>query len=242
MVSTQSILSTCSLESGSRVPRAGHAVRSSLVTPCRREPRSVQKLRSGSRLIYRDENSELHMKLESGSSAFVARERQAEIETGAAKVRARSRRGSLTAGNAITEFAVVVPLFFLLVFAVVDMASLFYAQTTLQDAVREAGRYAITGQHQPDPKNPGGSLSRVNSIIAVAQQQAMGLNISNIQISSVTGGSGSAGGPGDTVVISLTSNVQLLTPFLSQFFKNGAYTFTVSTRFKNESFPPDQTN
>lgn len=149
-------------------------------------------------------------------------------------------RGSSTSGNAILEFAFAVPLFFLLVFAVVDMASLFYTQTTLQDAVRTAGRYAMTGQHQPDGK--GGSLSRVNSIIAVAQQQAMGLNISSIQISSVQGGSGSAGGPGDTVIISLSSNAQLLTPFMSQFFKNGAFTFTVSTRFRNESFPPNQTN
>ncbi len=179
------------------------------------------------------------MKIESELSLMTGR-RRGQMENGAAEVRVPGRRGSPIAGSAIIEFAIVVPLFFLLVFAVVDMASLFYSQTTLQDAVRTAGRYAMTGQHQPD--GHGGSLSRVNSIIQVAQQQAMGLNISNISVSSVQGGSGSAGGPGDTVLISLTSNVQLLTPFMSQFFRNGVYTFTVSTRFKNESFPPDQTN
>ena len=175
------------------------------------------------------------MTTKSGPSFMNGNRLQPELDAGV-----RSRRGAPTSGNTLTEFAIVVPLFFLVMFAVVDMASLFYTQITLQDAVRSGGRYAITGQHQPN--GHGGSLSRVNSIIAVVQQQAMGLNISNISVSSVQGGSGSAGGPGDTVLITLTSNVQLLTPFMSQFFRNGVYTFTVSTRFKNETFPPDQAN
>lgn len=152
------------------------------------------------------------------------------------------RRGAATSGNAVVEFAFCLPIFVLLLFAVIDMSSLFFTQITLQDAIRMAGRYAVTGNHQADPKNPNQQLSRVNSIVAVAQQQAMGLNISNIQISSAHGGSGSAGGPGDTVTISLTSNVQLLTPFISQFFQNSVYTFTASVQMKNEFFPPGQTN
>jgi Flp pilus assembly protein TadG len=151
------------------------------------------------------------------------------------------RRRLSKAGGTLVESAIVIPLFFFLMFAVVDVATLFFAQTTLQNAVREAGRYAITGNHQPDPGNPGQQLSRVNSIIAVARQAAMGLNIASIQVSSINGGNGNAGGPGDTVTISLTSNVPLLTPFLSQMF-HGAFTLTVSTRFKNESFPPGQAN
>ena len=147
-----------------------------------------------------------------------------------------------TAGNAITEFALIVPLFFLMVFASVDMARLFYVEATLQNAVRQGGRYASTGNHQPDPQHSGQNLSRVNSIILVAQQAAMGLNVSNIQISSLAGGAGSAGGPGDTVTLSLTSNVTLLTPIVGHFFTNGTYTFTVSVSFKNESFPPNLTS
>jgi hypothetical protein len=112
---------------------------------------------------------------------------------------------------------------------------------TLQNAVREAGRYAITGSHEPDPNHSGQNLSRVLSIRQVAEQAAMGLDVSNLQIVSASGGNGSAGGPGDTVTISLTTDLRLMTPIIAQFFKNGVYTFAVSVSFKNEPFPPADT-
>jgi len=144
-------------------------------------------------------------------------------------------------GSALIELALVVPLFLLLVFAVCDFGRLFFVETTLENALRQAARYAVTGNHQPDAKHPGQNLSRVDSILQVAQQAAIGIDVTGIQISSVNGGAGSAGGPGDTVIISLTSNVQLITPLVAAFFKNGIYTFTVSVRMKNEPFPPSDT-
>src|SRR5664279_4517955 len=77
-------------------------------------------------------------------------------------------------GQSLVEFALVAPLFFLLVFAITDFGRLFFTQSTLQFALREAGRYAVTGQHManPDPK-VGGNLSRVASIRAIAQQNAI---------------------------------------------------------------------
>lgn len=139
------------------------------------------------------------------------------------------------------EFALVAPMFLLLFFAIFDFTRLFYAQMTLQNAVRQAGRYAVTGNHLPDPQHAGQNLSRINSIIQVARQAAGGLSLSGIQISSAGGGSGSAGGPGDTVTISLTTTLQLMTPIVANFFPGGAYTFIVSVSFKNEPFPPGNT-
>jgi TadE-like protein len=151
-------------------------------------------------------------------------------------------RNASTAGASAVEFALVAPMFFLLFFAVFDFSRLFFVQMTLQNAVREAGRYAVTGNHLPDPQHPGQNLSRVNSIIQVAQQAAMGISISGIQVSSAGGGIGSAGGPGDTMTISLTTDLQLMTPIVAQFFKHGTYTFSVSVSFKNEPFPPGDTS
>ena len=82
----------------------------------------------------------------------------------------------------------------------------------------------------------------MNSIIQVAQQAAIGIDVSNMQISSAGGGKGSAGGPGDTLTISLTTNLQLMTPIVAQFFNNGTYTFTVGVTLKNEPFPPGNTS
>ena len=148
-------------------------------------------------------------------------------------------------GQSLVEFALVAPLFFLLVFGITDFGRLFFAQETLQFALREAGRYAVTGQHManPDPK-VGGNLSRVASIRAIAQQNAIGLitDPNNIKVSS-GGMPNFAGGPGDTVVVSLKTDLKLITPMIGRFFgPSQTYTFTVQTSFRNEPFDFSQTN
>jgi Flp pilus assembly protein TadG len=141
----------------------------------------------------------------------------------------------------MVEFILVAPLYFLLIFAVMDFGRMFFVQMNVQQAVQEAARYASTGNHLPDPNNPGQNLSRVNSIIAEVQQAAIGANVTNVQVSSLAGGAGSAGGPGDTVTVSLTTNLALLTPMVASFFPNGTYTFISSATFKNEPFSPGNT-
>jgi len=140
----------------------------------------------------------------------------------------------------LVEFALVVPLFFILVFGIFDFGRLFYTQLTLQNALRQAGRFAVTGNHLSNPSNPSQLLSRLDSIIQVAQQAAPGIDVSGVQIRS--NGLTPAGGPSDTITLTLTSQLRLLTPLISRFFgPNGVYTSTVSTTFRNEPFPPDQT-
>ncbi len=141
-------------------------------------------------------------------------------------------------GSASVEFALVATMMFTVIFGCFEFAFLMYGQITLQNAVREAGRYAMTGNHLPDPNHPGQNLTRTASITQVAQQAAMGLSVANIQISSVAGGTNNAGGPGDTVTISLTANLPLITGLIGQYFSHGTYTTTVSSTFRNEPFPP----
>jgi Flp pilus assembly protein TadG len=143
-------------------------------------------------------------------------------------------------GQATVEFAMVVPLFFLLIFGMIDIGRLFFVQVTLQNAMRQAGRYAVTG-------NKVSGQSRVDSITQVAQQASVGTGLSNIQITSQTAGvtstNGDAGGPGATVTISLTTQLKLYTPLIGRYFgTNGVYTFTVSTTFRNEPFDPSSTH
>lgn len=148
--------------------------------------------------------------------------------------------GSVKA-QAMVEFILILPMFLFLIFAVFDYGRLFLMQMNVENAIQEAGRFASTGNHLADPKNPGQNLSRVNSIILAVQQAAFDTNITNVQISSLNGGSGSAGGPGDTVTVSVTTDLKLMTPFVGQFFRNGKFTFTSSATFKNEPFPPGNT-
>jgi Flp pilus assembly protein TadG len=154
-------------------------------------------------------------------------------------------------GASLVETAIVLPLFLVLVFALLDLGRLFYVQMAMQHALREAGRYAVTGRHQTDPNDPNQSLSRTNSIYNVARVNSFGLPLSGYQIRSAQGGTGTAGGPGDTVTISVTTDLRLMTPLvpmlarffgLTNFMNNGVYRLTAATSFKNEPFPPSQTN
>jgi len=144
-------------------------------------------------------------------------------------------------GNAIVEFTLVLPLFLYMMCGIADMARIFYVETTLQNAVRAGGRYASTGNHQPDPQHAGQTLNRVQSINLITQQAAIGLSTAALNVSSAQGGSGSAGGPGDTVTLTLSSPVRLLTPIVANFFTNGSYTVSVTSSYRNEPFPPSQT-
>jgi Flp pilus assembly protein TadG len=146
-------------------------------------------------------------------------------------------------GQSLVEFALVVPLFFLLIFGIIDLGRVFWVEITLQNAMRVAGRYAVTGNTLP------GYTSRVSSIQQVATQAAVGLNVSQIAISSVQGGTGAnaAGYPNDTVTISLTTTLPLITPLIGNFFTaaNGtprAVTLQAIASFRNEPFPASQTS
>ncbi len=153
----------------------------------------------------------------------------------------------------MVEYAMAATLFFFLIFAVLDYGWLMFAQLNVQQAVDDAGRYASTGQEM------SGTGSRISSIITTLQNEVSvpGVDTSNVQICSVPAGgtiascysstnpsgtASAAGGPGDTVTITLTSSLPVWTPLLSWLFPGGAYTFTASSTFKNEPFNPSNTS
>jgi len=128
-----------------------------------------------------------------------------------------------------------------------DFGRMFFIQENIQQAVEAGARYASTGNHQSGT-NPatGQAYTRVTSISDYIQTQAatsitMGATLGAVQISSLAGGVGSAGGPQDIETVSLTTTVPLMTPVISKFFPSGKYTFTCSATIKNEPFPPGQT-
>lgn len=139
-------------------------------------------------------------------------------------------------GQSMVEFAVVAPLFFLLVFGITDFGLMFFRLETLQFAVREAGRYAVTGQG-------GTGKVRVQSITDIVTKYASGVPIDQINI--ISGGvtNTTAGGPREMVTVQLVSKYYFITPFIGKFFpganasgNGGYYAFTVSTTFMNEPF------
>jgi hypothetical protein len=145
-------------------------------------------------------------------------------------------------GESIVEFAIVSLLFVFLVLAIIDFGHLCFVQVEVQNALQEAARYGSTGNHLPNPAIPGTTLSRVISITDIFQQNVLGVQTPSIQVSSLSGGAASAGGPGDMLTISATVTMPLMTPLIARMFPGGEYTFTTSTTIMNEPFQPSETN
>jgi hypothetical protein len=158
-------------------------------------------------------------------------------------------------GQTMVEFALVASAFLLLIFGMFDLAFFYYTRVTLQNAVRQGARYAITG----NCSNPGsgcfsninggggGSGDRLNSIVNTVVSYSFGL-ITTSQVSVVcsgaclgyygNGGTNNAGGPGDTVRIAVTYTWQpwIISKFVPRF--GTSFPYTVSSTFRNEQFPP----
>ena len=158
-----------------------------------------------------------------------------------------SGRRWLSPGQSAVEFALALPTFLLMIFLVMDFGRLFFVQENVQQAVLAGARYASTGTHQSGTNlTTGLPYTRVQSIQSYIQQQAavpvaMGAVLSSVQVSSTIGGAGSAGGPQDIEIISMTTTLPLLTPLVSRLFTNGQYAFTATATVRNEPFPPSQT-
>src|ERR1035437_686241 len=101
-------------------------------------------------------------------------------------------------GQTLVETAISLSVFLLLVLGTIDFGYLFSNKLTLQNAVRQGGRYAITGQCITG-SDGSCSQSRYNSILTVVKKASLGLfNSSQTQQKCPEGGGGSpplAGGP-----------------------------------------------
>ncbi len=130
-------------------------------------------------------------------------------------------------GQALVETAISLSIFLLLVLGTVDFGYLFSTKLTLQNAVRQAGRYAITGQCIT---GSGGtcSLSRYNSIIQTVETFSLGMvTAGEISMQCTDNGGGcpnNAGGPGDVVTITVTHPYTFMTGPIGAFFPGKSYT------------------
>lgn len=93
----------------------------------------------------------------------------------------RRRRGR---GQAMVEFAIVAPLFFLLLFGIIEAGRFVFYHEILANATREGARYAIVNGANVDPIGcpsgppaPGSVSCDVpgNNVIAKVRQSAFGI-------------------------------------------------------------------
>jgi hypothetical protein len=176
-------------------------------------------------------------------------------------------------GVAVVEFAVAGLLFFTVLFSIVDWAVLSFVNLTMQHAVREGTRYAVTGQDglagtwDANPNSRYLYDDRFRAMVEKMKSQSMGffdkviVNPSgDIEVEDVNGNDIKSqfehdfnsdgdtndteekwnafvpGNAGNIIVVKLNCTWPLLTPFISVFFINGEYNFTVASTMRNEMF------
>lgn len=146
-------------------------------------------------------------------------------------------------GATIVEMAIVAPVFLLVLLALVELSLMFFTTLTMQYAVREGARYAITGQSNLDPATS--SQQRYAAVIQKIRDSSLGMydklaptiSVNGTAYPSSTYSSGMFGAAGGVIVLQLDSDWIVTTPLLSRFFTNGKYYFAVAATMRNEYFP-----
>lgn len=155
----------------------------------------------------------------------------------------KSRKG--TRGAAAVEFALVLPIFVLLLMGIIDFGRYFFVQHTVQYATREGTRLGLVGGTLAG--DDGTPLDRTASIIREIRDNAgIAINPAELMISifPITGytdptgweGMQNAGGPGDFMRVRTRYAYHFLTPFIGDFFSNGTNIIAAEATYRNELF------
>lgn len=157
-------------------------------------------------------------------------------------------------GSNLVEFALVAPIFFFLTIMIVELGILFWVNLTMQYAVREGARYAITGQSNLDPAQA--NKKRYQAVIAKIRSSSMGL-YDAVNPTIVVGGVNQApdaynettfGAANSLLVLQLNCTWPVITPAWRLMrllnpqsstqisFDDGLYRFSVSATMRNEGF------
>jgi PKD repeat protein len=135
--------------------------------------------------------------------------------------RVTSRR-SRRRGQALVEFALVLPAFLLLLVIAVDFGRLFFSYIEINNAAREGASYAAT-----NPTDTSGIQAHIlQETNAQSQAGAGAISMPIVTCKDTTGAtmacSAAAGGsgPGNTVTVSVDEPFTFYTPLVNNFFNN----------------------
>ena len=124
---------------------------------------------------------------------------------------------------------------FLLLIGIIEFSLLFFTTLSMQYALREGARYAVTGRTDKQ--------ATYAEVLARVKAGSMGMYDSLSPTYTVNGATYATdadynanmfGTPGQIVVIRVDCTWKLATPLISALFPNGQYKFSVATTMMNE--------
>ena len=158
-------------------------------------------------------------------------------------------------GTAAIEFALIAMPFFSLMMAIFETTSIYFASTTLEDAVDDVGRTIRTGQAEVDGVTAGQFkqliCDRVNILLSCDGRLVVDVrsfsNFQNVSFPPPLDSNGKLnnnmqyqiGGPGDVVVVRVFYTWKIMTPVLGATLSNMSgdeRLLSAATAFRNEPF------
>jgi hypothetical protein len=157
------------------------------------------------------------------------------------------RRARNDRGTTIVEFALVLPIFFLLILGIFDFGRYFFVDHTLQYATREGMRLALVGGKLNDQQ--GHPMTREASIIQKIKDNAsLAVDPSSLSIYIFQIGSDysdpsnwqnlppNAGDPGWYMRVRTRYTYEFMTPLIGAFFTGGKILVEAQGTYRNELF------
>ncbi|SDH91880.1 TadE/TadG family type IV pilus assembly protein [Janthinobacterium sp. YR213] len=148
------------------------------------------------------------------------------------------RKHSGQAGATLVELALITPVFLMLIIGIIELSMAYFANMTMQHAVREGARYAVTGAKDLDPDSA--NQQRYHAVMQKIRDSSMGMYDKVSPVISVNGsdavGAAMFGQAGDIVVISVDCRWAFATPLIRALFRDGQAHFVVAATMRNESF------
>lgn len=142
-------------------------------------------------------------------------------------------------GSTIVEFAMVNVVLMMLLFTIIDFGIFGYVKLTMQHAVREGARYAVTGGSDLDPDSNGDREAAVLAKITATSDGLFSkvIDVNDVRVEDSDGNPISGfGAPGEMIAIHLDCEWPTMSPFVLPMLDDGKYKFTVSAAMKNEAF------
>lgn len=170
--------------------------------------------------------------------------------------RARMRRDAKK-GSAAIEFAVVAPVFFLFLMGIIEVGTVYVANSILQKATDDAARYIRTGQaqavHMTQSQFRTYLCSRISTLLACDSNLQIDVRDYSTTYNSASYGSAigadgnldstfsqyNIGNAGDVILVRVFYQWSLMTPLISPLLKNqvnGKRLLTATAAFTNEPF------
>lgn len=178
------------------------------------------------------------------------------LRNGLSATRARLRRDAKK-GSAAIEFAIVAPVFFLFLMGIIEVGTMYVANSILQKATDDAARYIRTGQAQAVNMTQSQFrtylCSRITTLLACDSNLQIDVrdystSYNSASYTSAIGSDGNLdatfnqyniGTAGDVILVRVFYQWAPMTPLISPLLKNetnGKHMLTATAAFTNEPF------